>query len=182
MFPKAEIIDERTIDKALHDEICHGLVECFPEEADFFTDHRSWHGSVPCFSVVLRSTDTDRLIAHAGVVDRNVHVGKDSIRVAGLQNVFVLPSHRGRNMSAILLTTAMKEASARGMDLGMLFCTAQLETVYARANWTRADSRPITCTSDGHDKPLPGKNIVMIYPLALRILPDGPLHLQGNDW
>ena len=179
-IPKAEIIDERAIDKALHTEICRGLVECFPEEASFFTDQRAWHGSAPFCSVVLR--EAGRVIAHTGVVDRTVRVGKNGVRVAGIQNVFVLRSHRGRDLSAVLLTAAMEEASARGMDLGLLFCIPQLEGVYKRAGWTQADDRNITCTCDGNDKPLPGNNIVMIYPLALQSLPDGPLHLQGNDW
>lgn len=42
--------------------------------------------------------------------------------------------------------------------------------------------RQFLTVEDGRELPLPPKNIAMWLPLRTPTFPDGPLHLNGNDW
>ncbi len=134
----------------------------------------------PEFSVLLQ--EADRLIAHAGIVKRAIDVGGRPLLAAGVQNVFVLPGCRGKNLADLVLETAMAEARRRGCDCGLLFCVPSLETVYRRCHWRALGERQVVRVEEGRLLPLPGKNIAMFYPLHVAAFPDGPIHLCGNDW
>ena len=79
--------------------------------------------------------DGDHIVAHAGVVDRAIRVGGDSLRVAGIQNVFVLADYRGKGLCDEVMTMAMEEAGTQGFDAGLLFCIPELKKVYACCGW-----------------------------------------------
>jgi predicted N-acetyltransferase YhbS len=164
------------LDAAIRRSLCI----CFPPDAAVFSQTRKWHGSGPAFSCLVETGG--EIVAHVGVVDRTVRVGTEQIRAAGIQNVFVLPEYRGQHLSDAVMQTAAHETSARGFDIGLLFCIPELEKVYARVGWILVDNPVIRIDDDGVEKPLPGKNVVMYLPLRRTSLPTGVIHLQGNDW
>jgi GNAT superfamily N-acetyltransferase len=169
------------MDPATDGRIRDGLCACFPPDRPVFSRTRAWHGSAPSYSVLLE--DGGRLVAHAGIVDRTVRVADASYRVAGVQNVFVLPPYRGRALSARVLTVAMEEAERRGMDCGLLFCVPALQGVYQRAGWRALGPRRVVrVDDDGCEKDIPAKNVAMLYPLRIRSFGPGRIHLMGNDW
>ncbi len=173
------LIDESEIDAATDAAIRAGLVACFPADAEVFAQSREWHGSRPAFSAVEVSDGA--VIAHAGVTDRTLTVGRESLRVAGIMNVFVLAEHRGRGLSDGLLNLAMAEAWRRGFDAGLLFCAPGLEKVYARAGWRGIDAPVTRIDETGARVGLPAGNIAMALD-PRGIWPNGEIDLGGNDW
>jgi predicted N-acetyltransferase YhbS len=175
------IIDEAAIDAVLDAAIRHGLCEAFPQDAAVFTQTRAWHGSAPAFTAVI--SEGERVVAHVGIVERLVMVGEERVRVAGIQNVFVLPGQRGQGLSDRLMQAAMDEARQREYDAGLLFCVPALEALYVRMGWKAIAPPSVTRVDEtGQEVPLPGKNIAMFYPLRYVEFPAGPIHLGGNDW
>jgi GNAT superfamily N-acetyltransferase len=174
------IVAEAAMTPSVDGRIRAGLCACFPADAAVFRTTRAWHGSIPEFSVLLQ--EADRLIAHAGIVKRAIDVGGRPLLAAGVQNVFVLPECRGKNLSDLVLETAMAEARRRGCDCGLLFCAPPLEAVYSRCRWRALGNRQVVRVEEGRLLPLPGKNIAMFYPLHVAAFPDGPIDLRGNDW
>lgn len=174
-------IPEAEMTPALDAAIRHGLQICFPQDAEAFAQSRAWHGSAPSYSVVLEHEG--EVIAHVGVVDRVITVGEHKLRVAGVQNVFVLPEFRRRGLTTALMEAAMREAAARGFDLGLLFCVPEIERVYSRSGWLKLDPRPVVRIDEtGNEVELPAKNLAMFYPLRQPSFPQGRVHLGGNDW
>jgi GNAT superfamily N-acetyltransferase len=174
------VVDESQMPAELDAEIRRGLCVCFPPDVPIFSVGRAWHGSAPVFSVVL--DEGLQVLAHVGVVDRTIRVGQTSIRVAGVQNVYVLPEARGRGLARAVMVEAMNEAGRRGFDMGLLFCVPKLEKVYADCGWQSLGPRDVVRVEDGREIPIPAKNIAMFFPLTVAAFPDGLIHLCGNDW
>ena len=173
--------EERDVDAGLDQEIRKGLCTCFPADAGVFSQTRAWHGSASAWCVMLR--DGEELVAHAGLTDRRITIGGSPAHVAGVQNVFVLPSRRGQGLCDMVMNRAMTEALGRGYDYGLLFCVPQLEKVYARCGWIGLGVRDVIRVDEtGAELPIPGKNIAMFHPLKVLKFPAGTVHLQGNDW
>lgn len=174
------IIDEQRITPDLDASIRRGLVIAFPKDKEYYSQSRGWHGIYPLYSVcILRDGEA---IAHAGVADRVIGVGVGTLRVAGVHNVYVLPEYRGCGLGESVMRESMAEARARGFDAGLLFCLPGLAKMYAAYGWERLPDRDITRTEDGIEKPLPGANLAMQFPIRLEHFPPGNIHLRGNDW
>ena len=100
-----------------------------------------------------------------------------------MQNLCVLPEYRGQGLCRAVLSAAMEAAKGRGSDFGMLFCVADLVSVYERCGWKQLSDRPfIRVDSDGVEKPLVEGNLPMWLPLVEKEFPAGGVHLAGNDW
>lgn len=174
------VINESAMPSQLDQRIRAALCVCFPADTAAFQASRAWHGSAPEFSVVL--ADEEQIAAHVGVVRRTIQAGGQPLCVAGVQNVFVLPTQRGRGQSTIVMEAAMAEAARRVFDCGLLFCVPELERVYTRCGWQVLETRQVIRVENGRELPLPGRNIAMFYPLRVRHFPTGSIHLGGNDW
>ncbi|MDD5596895.1 MAG: GNAT family N-acetyltransferase [Victivallaceae bacterium] len=178
---KLKIMNEAEITPELDLEIKKALCRCFPADAEVFSRSRAWHGSVPAWSVIM--IDGGHIAAHAGIIDRKIKAGETFLRVAGIQNVFVLPEYRGMGFCEKVMAAAMREAEKRDFDTGLLYCVPLLERVYAKCGWQLLPERMIIrIDENGNHVPLPDKNITMFFPLKMRDFPDGIINLQGNDW
>jgi predicted N-acetyltransferase YhbS len=177
---KPAVVDEGEMSPELDAAIRRALCLGFPADAAVFARTRKWHGSSPAYSVVIRNGE--EVLAHVGVVDRRVRFGGREVRAAGIQNVLVLPQHRGQHLSDLVMQVAQEEAARRGFDCGLLFCVPTLASLYARMGWLALASDVVRVDDDGALAPIPGKNIGMFLPLRLRHAPPGLLHLGGNDW
>jgi len=173
------IIDESQMPQDLDVRIRAALCSAFARDAAIFSQSRAWHGSGPAFSAVIE--DAGAVVAHVGVVDRTLHIGQQSYRAAGVQNVCVMREYRGRGLSDAVMRASMDEARRRGFDLGLLFCYPAIEKVYARTGWRLAD-RAVVRQEDGKTLPLPEGNVAMWLPMCLTELPQGTIDLCGNDW
>ena len=174
-----ETIDEETISPARDAEIKQMLFEAFPDGVESFTETRHWHGSAPLYSVVGRRGG--RMVGNVGIVVRDVACGGRIVRVAGIQNLGVVPPVRGANLGGALLAEAMDEARRRGIDFGLLFCVPQLERYYSSNGWRLIDV-PVIMQYQGQTCPIPGKNITMACELTDELFPAGEIDLRGADW
>jgi aminoglycoside 2'-N-acetyltransferase I len=177
---KLTVIDEAQMPAGLDERIRAALCTCFPADRAGFSRTRAWHGSPPLYSVVLEGAG--RVLAHAGIVQRTITVDGAPLRVAGVQNVLVLPERRGQGLSGRVLQAAMDEARGRGFDCGLLFCVPALGPLYAGGGWQALGPRDIVRVEEGRRLPLPRENVALFYPLRVAVFPDGPIDLCGNDW
>ncbi len=179
MLPR--IVLEASISPAEDAAIRAGLCLCFPPDREVFSQTRAWHGTPPTWSVLMESHD--RIVAHAAIVERQILVGAEKARVAGVLNVFVLPDCRGQGLFRQVMSTAMDEAHRRALDFGLLFCTPEIGAKYERLQWRLLSGRRVTRIDEqGQPQPLPAKNVTMFYPLRRFDVPAGNIHLLGNDW
>lgn len=77
-----------------------------------------------------------RLVAHAGWVAVPVSVASTTLRVAGLGGVTVAPELQGRGLAGLVVSAAMAQASAQGLEFGLLFCRPDRMPVYRKMGWT----------------------------------------------
>ena len=155
---------------------------CFPKDFAVFSRTRVWQGSAPDWTVYLEGED-DTISAHAGIVDRIIRVGEETIRVAGVQNVFVLPEWRGRGLCDRVMEVVAEHCLSAGFDCGLLFCVPKLVKVYRRTGWRRLGAVGIIRIDEkGMEVPLPGPNAAMALPLNRPAFPAGTIQLRGNDW
>jgi GNAT superfamily N-acetyltransferase len=181
MASTIRVVPEEKMEAALDAEIRRCLCICFPPDVDVFSQTRKWHGCGPAWSVVLE--EGPNVIAHLGAVERTVDADGELLRVAGLQNVFVLPEYRGKGYADKILEASMVEAARQGYDCGLLFCIPRIVDVYARCGWkTMPEVDVVRLDDDGQEKPLPGVNVGMYYPLKRQHLAPRRIHLRGNDW
>ena len=174
------ILDEADLPPELDAQLRTDLCLCFPDDAEIYRQTRAWHGAVPAYTVICH--EAGRVVSHVGVVERTITVGGAPLRVAGVESVYVLPEYRGQRRSRPVLVAAIAEAAARQLDCGLLFCLPELAKVYTRCGWRAVSPRPILRVEDGQELPLPAKNIALFHPLRVRQLPEGLIHLGGNDW
>ena len=176
-----KIIEEKNITPQLDSEIKNALCLCFPEDRNFFSLSRAWHNSYPEISFIM--LENNRIVAHVAIVNRRIMVRNQFVKVAGIQNVFVLPEYRGKGLCKEIMTFAMQNIKKYNFDLGLLFCVPDLERTYSQCSWSIMSKREITRTTEsGETIPLPNKNISMYYPLEMKQMPEGNIDLMGNDW
>jgi len=178
---KTHVVPESVISPAQDAAIRAGLCTCFPPDREVFSCTRAWHGSHPTWSVLIE--DEDSVIAHAGIVERQILVGRQRVWIAGVQNVYVLPDRRGTGLFREVMSAALEEARSRGLEFGLLFCSPEIGRKYARQGWQLLDDRRVTRIDEqGRRQPLPPKNVTMCYALTGRRMPPGDIDLSGNDW
>jgi predicted N-acetyltransferase YhbS len=174
VIPEADITPDT--DAAIRALLC----VCFPQDEPAFSQSRSWHASDPSFSVVGRLHQ--RIVAHVGIVVRTIRVGQREVAVAGVQNLCVSPTHRGRGLAQAAMAHALDHARRRGLRFGLLFCVPELVPYYESAGWSRSDATITMLDETGQDSPLPEPNIGMHIAFGDESFPRGDIHLAGRDW
>jgi GNAT superfamily N-acetyltransferase len=174
------VINEPHIDRKTDQSIRHGLCVCFPADVEFYSKTRGWNQYDPHITTVIEHEN--RAVAHAAAIDKPILVGRNVIRAAGIMNVFVLPGYRKKGLASVVVRAALSEAELQGFDIGLLFCKTWLEQVYETAGWKRIDGRSITRVVAGKELPLRTHIISLYYPLRMKALPSGDIHLSGNEW
>ncbi len=180
-LPKPRIINESQIDSHLDSLIRKSLCICFPWHKHIYEIQRPWHGITPLFTAFIkRNCD---IIAHAAVVDTRIKIDNKSFRVAGLQNVFVIPDYRKKGVSDIILQAAITEAEKYDFDFGLLFTSYNpVLKVYARNGWIEIKKQDFYKIEDGKTSCFPPDKHKMFYPLKLKDFPEGTVRLKTNDW
>ena len=135
------LVNERDIGPELDKKIKDSLCLCFPDDRVAFSLSRGWHNSFPAWS--LYSEESNRIISHVGVIDRNIRIGDQMVRVAGMQNIFVLPEFRGKGLCDALMKEVTKRAGELGYDYGLLFCIPVIEKVYEQCGWANLPNKRI---------------------------------------
>ncbi len=174
------IVKETEISEELNTAIGKTLAVCFPHHKDTYSKTYYLNDNKPAFSAIIE--DDGNVIAYVGVIDRTIRVGGRNRRVAGVQNVCVLPEYRGRQLSDSVLKAAMQEALIRKFDFGLLFTQEKIKTVYARTGWRQIYKSKFIRAENGLRIEMPPESVKMYFPLALKDFPSGDVDLLGNKW
>ena len=178
-----KIIQNRDVTPELDQAIRNGLVECYPEDRDFFSAQRSWH-SEPEW-IVCAAAIGGIVAAHLAVVERRVLSGHEAVpvNIAGIQSVFACSPWRKTGLIDRVMERATEEFRRRGLDAGLLFCLPVLaEKVYRRLGWEQLDVTAFMTNGSGERVPIPGKNVAMALPVCMKEFPAGDIDLCGPDW
>ena len=178
--PALELFDEPAVTPELDAAIRALLRACFPADAGAFAQTRHWHGSGPTYSMLHRQGG--QVLGHVGIVVRAVTCGGRPAKIAGIQNLAVLPEARKSGLSRKLMTESMREAARRGVRWGLLFCVPELERFYTSLVWKTLSISVTEAGADGRGAPITSKNIAMSLELAGEPFPSGDIDLQGRDW
>jgi len=175
-----ECIDERDMPAELDAAIRTLLCECFPPDAEVFSQTRHWNDSVPAFSVLYRQAG--KVLGHVGVTRRTIRVADHEVEVAGIQSVAVTPAMRGTGLAQLLMKEATSQALRRGIVFGLLFCTPNLEHFYGSLGYVCTAAAVTKIDRQGRRLPIPAKNITMFAEFADAKFPEGDIDLAGEDW
>lgn len=176
-----QIVDESSMPAEVDASIRTLLCTCFPDDENVFRRTRHWHDCAPLFSVVLADGE-GRALGHVGVIARTIRWDTAQVAVAGVQNVAVHPSLRGRGEGGRLMGAAMTEAARRGFSFGLLFCLPRLEMFYGALGWETIRDPIVMADATGRCVPVSEKSIGMVLALTPALPPQGPIDLQGRDW
>lgn len=174
------ILNENEIDETLAAAMRQTLVICFPDDAEKYSRSRHYEGNVPLYNV--RIEDGGVVAANLDVVDRTIKVSGESVRVAGVGSVCVLPQYRGKGLSDSILKVAMEEALRRNFDFGLLFTSRQVKKVYARNGWIDMADQKFLSLRQGRGIELSAEGVRMYYQLGEKEFPQGIVDLCGIDW
>jgi len=120
---------------------------------------------------------------HLGIIDTTILIGRHSYKVAAVHNVCVLPQYRGKGFVSKIMHAAMKEASCRNYDFGMLFCKKHIACIYEKAGWNFLPENTVKCLmNDGSVGTIGADEEFMFYPLKVEVLPAGEIDLCGRPW
>lgn len=177
----AIILKEAEMDAQTDEAIRRSLCRCFPVDIAVFSMTRKWHGTGPEWTAMVRADN--KVIAHAGFVDRTIRANDELVKIAGVQNVFVLPEHRGKGLCDCVMNAGMSYAREQGFDMGLLFCKPEIFHVYEHCGWRILDGAKVTRIDEtGSEILIPEKNGAMYYPLRKALTTNVVIHLNGNDW
>lgn len=130
----------------------------------------------------LLGWDGDTLVAHAGILQREVRVGDLEMPVAGLCSVMVRPDRRRAGLGAAIVRASLDEA-ARAFTAtrhAVFVCLESRVPFYERLGARRITS-PVTF--DQPDGPRAMEIVTMRRPsVEGEAWPDGPVHLVGLPW
>ncbi|MER7274148.1 GNAT family N-acetyltransferase [Dactylosporangium sp. NPDC000244] len=101
-----------------------------------FEPDRSWPASWARKEFRVWLTDDGRPVAHLGFERRLAGTAAGDVLIAGVGDVAVAPSHRGRGLGSALMD-ALAEVLPDAADFGFLQCREEVAGFYAATGWTR---------------------------------------------
>jgi GNAT superfamily N-acetyltransferase len=123
-----QIVDD-DVDDQLDREIRDLLSACFIKPGDEVFRDRRYFTEMPSRRWLLR--DEGRLVAHVAAHERTIEGG---MRMLGIAEVCVLPTHRGRGLARALLATVHEWGGDAGFGFATLFGRPD---IYASSGYQR---------------------------------------------
>lgn len=148
------------------------LRACFPYETALIT--RRYVRQAPAYRWLVRNPSGE-LIAHLAAHDKIITVAGQKIRIAGIAEVCVASTHRGRGLVHRMLATAHAFLGAQCIPFAMLFGHPH---VYTSSGYT-VIANTIHCTTPILQHVNPFKGRPMVHRLGAEPWPQGPIDLRG---
>ena len=82
----------------------------------------------------------------------------------------------------MMAEAAMKYASERQADFGLLFTVGTLPKMYEKFGWKLLHDRRFIYFDKGQESEVTEDIWRMYYPLSEKKFPDGEVNMQGNIW
>jgi predicted acetyltransferase len=131
-----EYIEDRNVGPELDAELRQLLSTCFTGGANEIFRHQRFFSEMPAHRWVARN-DEGRLAAHLAVHDKIVGTSAGDLRVGGIAEVCVDPSHRGQGLVRQLLALSDDWMIKQGIPFGILLGKKE---VYGSSGYRHADN------------------------------------------
>ncbi len=146
------------------------LSACFKKPGDEIFRSRRYFTEMPSWRWLLR--DEDRLVAHVAAHQRTI---QGEIRMLGIAEVCVLPSHRGQGLVRGLLAAAHEWGIGAGFDFATLFGRRE---IYASSGYQTC-SGGVMARDGGSEPVLRPAGDFLIHRLGGLNWPSGDVDLRG---
>ena len=95
-----KLIPEPELSPTLEADIQQMLVAAFPEYVDFFTANSYW-GTKPEFRLI--AVEKNQPVAHLEFGYRQITVGEQPVKIAGIGAVAIHPQHQGKHLGKTMI-------------------------------------------------------------------------------
>ena len=143
----------------------------------FVGDDNPYEWSAPEWMACLKEGDI--LCSQLCLLERDIQVGEQIVRVGGIGGVATHPETRGRGLSSTALRGAASFLQSRGIRFGLLLTSQNLIPFYGRLGWQPV---PGPLVFDFHGQKVSFEEVVMVLPLAGEPWPEGGIDLCGLPW
>ena len=168
-------IREPDVDGALDLELRGLLGSCFAKAPNAFFRERRYVHEMPRHRYLIRDPQ-DRLVAHLGVHEKVLGVGRSEVAVGGMAEVCVDESQRGQGLVKRLLERAHADLVERGVSFAFLFGEPQ---IYGSSGY-RHVSADVRHWDPATQAFITGPSRVALYKqLGAAPWPAGPVDLRG---
>lgn len=183
MTIRVEIIRTEDTPATLRDVIAQRYREVFPNVGDDGIDESGNAWQVGAWRVLVYRDAVWGAIAE--IQARDILVGGQAVRVAGVGGVMSLPEVRGTGLGKVVMaeTTRHIREDMRP-DAGMLFCAPENVAFYDQFGWQNINrlihhqpptgARVMDATTD--------EDNIMILPCGEFVFPAGDIDVQGYLW
>jgi predicted acetyltransferase len=163
--------------KALENEINYLDYLAFAINDDKEEDFNDWAMSSTWY---VMGRLGGRLVSQIGIVDRTVHVGEQSLSIAGVGGVATHPQFRRRGFTDVLLQTAVEQMRQHhAYDFAMLFCSDHMVHYYTQRGFSQVPN-PVHILQSGQWILFEDHRMVM--PLSGKPWPEGEVDVNGRSW
>jgi GNAT superfamily N-acetyltransferase len=168
-----KITEDVGLDSDQKEEIDALLMEAFADDGD-----PGYEWAQPTLHVAAH---VDGLLAsHVGVLTREITVGRERIRVAGVSDVGTRADFRRQGLAKKLMLAAEAHLRQAGEhEFAFLFCNPELVKYYAGCGYLRVEA-PLFIESRGERFAI--DEIKMVLSLGSREWPEGEIDLLGLPW
>jgi predicted acetyltransferase len=125
-------------------------------------------------------THQERLVGQVGILEREISVGGESLRIGGIHGVITEPEYRCRGTATALMGRAVDFITdERHLSFALLTCQPRLGDFYEQLGW-KTTAEP--CMFQQPDGPRSCGGLTMIIECGLRSWPPGRIDLCGLPW
>lgn len=129
---------------------------------------------------LLRGFAGEELVTQLAILDRQIKVGEQQVRVGGIGGVATDPRWRKRGFAEkSMIEAARLMRDEFKVEFGMLFCLDDMLAYYSRLGWQQIFT-PVRIEQRGGTMVLP--LYAMVIPLTGRDWPLGAVDLCGLPW
>jgi predicted acetyltransferase len=173
-----EYIEDRNVDAALDAELRNLLSTCFTGKINEVFHHQRFFSEMPAHRWLARESD-GRLVAHLALHDKLIGTTAGDLRVGGIAEVCVAPTHRGQGLVRRLLPLSDEWMIKEGVPFSTLFGSRD---VYGSSGYRQADNPLrylVKSTGAWREEPING---FLIKPYGSTPWPSGLIDLRGPKY
>jgi predicted acetyltransferase len=131
-----EYIEDRNVNAELDAELRDLLSTCFTGKTNEVFSHQRFFNEMPAHRWLARN-DEGQLVAHLALHDKIVGTSAGDLRVGGIAEVCVVPSHRGQGIVRRLLALSDEWMIKQDIPFGILLGSQQ---VYGSSGYHHTDN------------------------------------------
>lgn len=187
-------LNVRAVDVVAHTHLSEVDREALRDlfDGEYLDSHGAWNPDQPygyaAHDVHVMARADGRVLGHVGWALREITVGEEAVRVAGVGGVLISEEARGKRLGAELMRHAARSMhDRRGIAFGYLGCREDREDIvpfYRVCGWVRIHAGERSLGRTGEPVVAPPGDPILILPIEapLTAWPRGDIELHGRAW